>query len=258
MDRSAGLSNDLLYDHVGVDREGVDPADGPAHDLPARTLRRPACRQEWQPAPPNGTHYYYTVVVYPNNARTTLSLGTSPGSPRTILNPVGNRTIVCLCVCGFNANSLGLPEPLTDGRGHMTTICYQPVGSGTTAIFPTGIQSPVAQYQYKYNSNNQLAAVVDELGNRSTLVWDSIGNRIAVIDPYNQADQLCLRFDGAAGRGAKRAGPAGDAGLRQPGPAGRRHQSAGLSNIVCVRRQQPAPARAGPAWDTSRRRCMTA
>ena len=101
----------------------------------------------------------------------------------------------------------------------MTTISYQPVGSGKTAIYPTAIQSPVAQYQYKYNSNNQLAAVIDELGNRSSLVWDSFGNRTAVDRPVQPTDQLCLRFDGAARGRAKRAGPAGDAGLRQPGPA---------------------------------------
>ena len=37
-----------------------------------------------------------------------------------------------------------------------------------------------------YNNNNQVKAVVDEIGNRSTFVWDSLGNRSAVIDPFGQ------------------------------------------------------------------------
>ena len=56
------------------------------------TTTIPPVDKNGNPLPPNGTHYYYTVVVYPNHARTTISLGNSPGSPRTILNPVGNRT----------------------------------------------------------------------------------------------------------------------------------------------------------------------
>ena len=51
------------------------------------------------------------------------------------------------------------------------------------------------------------------------------------------ADQLCVRFDGTADRRAQRAGPASDPALRQPGPAVGRHQPAGLSDLVRLRRQ---------------------
>ena len=137
--------------------------------------------------PRNGENHYWTVVTYPNKARTTITLGVADANPLSILNPVGNLTSYAYTFGDATyQNTTGYLSRVTDARGHMTTISYQPVGSGKTAIFPTGIQSPVAQYQYKYNSNNQLSAVVDELGNRSSLVWDSHGNRIAVIDPYNK------------------------------------------------------------------------
>ena len=183
--------------------------------------------------PRNGANFYWTVVTYPTKGRTTLTLGeNTPGPPSTIINPIGNRTSYVYAPSG--SNSLGYLSRATDARGHMTTISYQPVGSGKTAIYPTSIQSPVAQYQYKYNSNNQLAAVIDELGNRSSLVWDSSRQPDCCHRSVHQTDQLCLRFDGAARGRAKRAGPAGDPGLRQPGPAECRHQSARLSNIICV------------------------
>jgi RHS repeat-associated protein len=128
-----------------------------------------------------------SVVVYPTLARTTMTVTPLGGPPISILNPVGNRTSYAYTFSGGNkGNSLGYLSRVEDARGHITTISYQSAAAGTTAIFPTAIQNAIASYQYRYNSNNQLAAVIDELGNRSSLVWDSSGNRTAVVDPYNQ------------------------------------------------------------------------
>ena len=127
-----------------------------------------------------------TVVVYPTLARTTITLFGNAWRPKTILNAVGNQTSYAYVFTTMGGVSSAYLSQITDGRGNLTTISYQPRGTGRTAIYPTAIQSPIAQYQYRYNANNQLAAVIDEIGNRSSLVWDSQGNRIAVIDPYNQ------------------------------------------------------------------------
>ena len=137
------------------------------------------------------------MVVYPNKARTTITLA-SVKPPISILNPVGNRTSYAYTFGGVTTNSLGYLSRVEDARGHMTTISYQPVGSGTTAIFPTAIQSPVAQYQYKYNSNNQLAAVVDELGNRSSLVWDSSATGLRSSTPITNGPAMStIRWRGS-------------------------------------------------------------
>ena len=85
--------------------------------------------------PRNGANFYWTVVTYPTKGRTTLTLGeNTPGPPSTIINPIGNRTSYVYAPSG--SNSLGYLSRATDARGHMTTISYQPVGSGKTAIYP--------------------------------------------------------------------------------------------------------------------------
>ena len=183
------------------------------------------------------------MVVYPTLARTTLTLKTVGEAPISILNPVGNRTSYAYTYSGgVTTNTLGYLNRVEDGRGNITTISYQSAAVGTTAIFPTAIQNPIASYQYRYNSNNQLAAVIDELGNRSSLVWDSSGNRTAVIDPYNQRTSYV--YDSMARLVAVQncAGLPGNPALRQPGPAGCGYQPAGLPNQLCLRHQQPVAA----------------
>ena len=71
------------------------------------------------------------------------------------------------------------------------SFTYQLQNNGAylvSGIQKTGYNSGTGkgQYAFAYNSNNQVKAVVDEVGNRSTFVWDSFGNRAAVIDPFGQ------------------------------------------------------------------------
>jgi RHS repeat-associated protein len=78
-----------------------------------------------------------------------------------------------------------------DARGNLTSFTYQLLNNGAYSLAAARKASFISstgqgQYSYLYNSNNQVNALVDELGNRSTLVRDSLGNRIAVVDPFNQ------------------------------------------------------------------------
>ena len=81
-------------------------------------------------------------------------------------------------------------QPLSVITRSQTSFTYQLQDNGSYAV--SGVQrkgynalTGHGKYYYFYNSNNQVKAVVDA-GNRSTLVWDSFGNRIAVVDPYGK------------------------------------------------------------------------
>ena len=125
-------------------------------------------------------------------------LGTSsptrvPREPRSvtsvqyvITDPFGNQTNV-IRATSFAATAGDRGCSRACGR----SFTYQLQNNGAylvSGIQKTGYNSGTGkgQYAFAYNSNNQVKAVVDEVGNRSTFVWDSFGNRAAVIDPFGQ------------------------------------------------------------------------
>ncbi len=93
-------------------------------------------------------------VTYPTLGQTKMTLSLRSLIVQSIANPVGNRTTYVYAFTG-SANTSGYLGTARDARNHRTTISYQPVGNGATAIYPTAIQTPISQYQYRYNSNNQ-------------------------------------------------------------------------------------------------------
>ena len=125
---------------------------------------------------------FSTLITNPRAARTTILFT----SPYEITDPFGNQTNV------YPGTSLTQqPQAIADPRGVRTTFTYQLQNNGAylvSGIQKTGYNSGTGkgQYAFAYNSNNQVKAVVDEVGNRSTFVWDSFGNRAAVIDPFGQ------------------------------------------------------------------------
>ena len=122
------------------------------------------------------------VITNPRGARTTITFA----SPNVVTDPFGNQ-------------SQDFHEAISSSNrwrswmlaGVRTSFTYQLQNNG--AYLVSGIQKPGynsgtghGQYSFAYNNNNQVKAVVDEVGNRSTFVWDSLGNRAAVIDPFGQ------------------------------------------------------------------------
>jgi YD repeat-containing protein len=122
-------------------------------------------------------------IINPRGGRTTFQNTTSPFIS---IDPFGNQTKY-----KWDGSFTQQLLAVTDARGVKTSFTYQSLSTGVysvAGIQKTGSNSGTGQgqYSYLYNSNNQVKALVDELGNRSTLVWDSLGNRIAVVDPFNQ------------------------------------------------------------------------
>jgi YD repeat-containing protein len=134
-----------------------------------------------------GKTFIGNAIVNPLGVRTTFPINAMAMVPlSSSVDPFGNTTNYKL---GGSYSQLLMS--VKDARGVRTSFTYQVTNNG--AYFLSGVQKTgfnsgtgIGQYSYFYNSNNQVKAVVDELGNRSTLVWDSLGNRIAVVDPYNQ------------------------------------------------------------------------
>ena len=94
------------------------------------------------------------------------------GTPYVITDPFGNQSTVSPGTLTQQA------QTVTDARGVSTSFTYQLQNNGTylvTGIQKTGFNSGTGQGQYSflYNNSNQVKAVVDELGNRSSFVWDS-------------------------------------------------------------------------------------
>ena len=127
------------------------------------------------------------MVVYPTRARTTLTFETSRCAPSRDPEPGRQSHVYAYTYSGGATDEQpGLSQPRR-GRPGKHHDDFLSVGRrGHDGDLPDRVQNAIASYQYRYNSNNQLAAVIDELGNRSSLVWDSFGNRTAVVDPYNQ------------------------------------------------------------------------
>ncbi len=125
-----------------------------------------------------------TTITNPRNALTTLQFGILSSVNFLFTDPFGNQATNYW----FNTTSQQT-QAIKDARGVRTSFTYQLQNNGAylvSGIQKTGYNSGTGQGQYSflYNNNNQVKAVVDEVGNRSTFVWDSLGNRAAVIDPY--------------------------------------------------------------------------
>ena len=148
------------------------------------------------------------VIINPHGVRTTFPISGMIGqTPKSSVDPFGNTT-------NYQMRLQFLLVGVNDARGVRTSFTYQ-MGNNA-AYFLAGVQKTgfnsgtgIGQYSYFYNSNNQVKAVVDELGNRSTLVWDSLGNRIAVVDPYNKRTSYVYDSMGRLVGRAKRAGCSG-------------------------------------------------
>ena len=75
-------------------------------------------------------------------------------------------------------------QTYTDGNGHRTSLSYTTLADNTQRVqaieYPNG-----GRFTYLFDGA-QVSGLVDELGNRSTLLWDGGGNRIGVINALNE------------------------------------------------------------------------
>ena len=106
----------------------------------------------------------------PRGGRTTIMYGSlGAGGNYTSTDPFGNGTTY-----KWDGTFSQQVSAIKDARGVLTTFTYQLLGNGAysvTGVRKAGYNSSTGQGQYSflYNSNNQVKALVDELGNRSTL-----------------------------------------------------------------------------------------
>ena len=128
-----------------------------------------------------------TTITNPRNALSTITFQTTPASTYIITDPFGNQSLNIPDRSGLTGQTQAIQDP----RGGRTSFTYQLQNNGSYRV--TGIQKPTynsgtgrGQYSFLYNNSNQVKAVLDEMGNRSTFVWDSFGNRAAVIDPFGK------------------------------------------------------------------------
>ena len=124
------------------------------------------------------------AIINPRGGRTTLTNG-STGSFLTSVDPLGNQVTY-----KWDPYSARLSQVI-DARRVRFTYAYQSFSTGVYSVsevrkpgYTFNYTSGKWQYAFAYDSNNRVRGMVDELGNRSTLVWDANGNRIAVVDPY--------------------------------------------------------------------------
>ncbi|AMV40969.1 putative deoxyribonuclease RhsA (plasmid) [Planctomyces sp. SH-PL62] len=117
-----------------------------------------------------------TTIIDPRGGRWTVTFD-SRTRPVATIDPLGIRT----SYQWDSFSSYGLTR-VTDGRGVRTTFGY--VETSTGVYQSSSVQTAAGTYQLAYGAEGRLRRVIDERGNVSTLMWDSQGNRTAVIDPY--------------------------------------------------------------------------
>jgi YD repeat-containing protein len=124
-----------------------------------------------------------TIVKDPRGLQTTLSFTRDQNVSR-VLDTAGQRTSYTW--------SAGRVRSVQDPRGKITTFTYATMTDGTQRL--QQIITPVAgRFSYTYNANNLLTGLMDQLGRRSTLLWDGNGNRTAVINSLGQ--RTSYRYD---------------------------------------------------------------
>ena len=134
------------------------------------------------PSPPA---YATTAVLDANGNRT--SFGWLSGSPNYfVTDPLGRMTTLTGMMKNI-VDRLETPSGAVIGLQHKQMPTRKVYRLEAVQV-PSG-----ARLTYVYDSNERVSAIIEEDGNRSTLVWDSSGNRIALVNARQPANQLQLQ-----------------------------------------------------------------
>ena len=123
-----------------------------------------------------------TVVTNPLGFVTTLNF-TANGSIASATDGAGNLT-------SYSWDSLNNLTAIIDGLGHITTFGYATNATTKVENLSSITQPQGGIFTYTYNSNGQVSGVTDQLGNTTSLVWNSAGLRTAAIERWGTGHRI--------------------------------------------------------------------
>ena len=198
---------------------------------------------------PNGQRTTYPVpasgklsVVNPLGQRTTVTTALIPAIlttvPVSVLNPLGQRTT-------YSWSSAGLLQSVSSSLGGRTSFGYSSLANRTSQL--ASVTAPTGgRVSLLYDASYRIKAAIDPLGNRTTVLWGTGTSRAASLNPLGQRTSFTANSTGQLTAVKNPLLQITSYAYSTVGAADGAGQPAGAADVVCLQRQQPVAADAGP------------